>query len=121
MHTKPNYALTPGRLATPNNRGFIEYRYAEHIPYCRNDVSFALQATVLNRYNIPLADRDKYKIDHLIPLLCGGSNSLENLWPQPIAEAEEKAKLEYRLYLQLRDGKITQNQVIREIDNWFNR
>jgi hypothetical protein len=75
----------------------------------------------LHQYNIPLVDRDKYKIDHLIPISCGGSNSPDNLWPQPIAEAAEKAKLEQDLYLRLKAGYIAQAQAIKEIYNWFYR
>jgi hypothetical protein len=121
MHTKPNPVLTPGGLCTPDDQDFKEYRYAEHISYCQRNVPFALQFSVLHRYNIPLADRNKYKIDHLIPLTCGGSNSLDNLWPQPIAEALEKERLEHVLYLQLRAGNITQAQVVKDIYNWFYR
>ena len=115
MHTKPNPVPTPGCLCTANDPDFMEYRYAEHIPYCRHSLTFALQATVFNRYNIRLADRNKYEIDYLIPTACGLSNSLDNLWPQPIAEAAEKNKLEDILYRLLQAGSISQAEIVREI------
>jgi hypothetical protein len=121
MHTKPNPVLTPGCLCSVNDHDFKEYRYAEHIAYCQRNVPFALQFSVLHRYNIPLAARNKYKIDHLVPIACGGSNSLDNLWPQPIAEVVEKAKLENDLYLRLKAGTITQQEAIQDIYNWFYR
>jgi hypothetical protein len=121
MHAKPNFALTPGCLCTASDPDFHEYRYAEHIPYCKCNGTSSWGTTVLNRYNIPLADRNKYKIVHIIPIACGGSNSLDNLWPQPTAEADDKARLDNQLYLRLCAGSTTQAEVVREIYSWFNR
>ena len=39
-------------------------------------------------------DRYSYECDHLVPLALGGSNAVENLWPQPNAEAALKDALE---------------------------
>jgi hypothetical protein len=121
MHTKPNPVLTPGHLCTANDVDFLGRRYPEQIPLCTRNILPETKVAVLHQYNIPLADRDKYKIDHLIPLVLGGSNSIDNIWPQPIAEAKEKDKFVMDLYLRLKAGYITQQEAIQEIENWFYR
>ncbi len=51
---------------------------------------------VFRAYGIPdtPTDRYSYECDHLVPLALGGSNVVENLWPQPNAEAALKDRLE---------------------------
>jgi hypothetical protein len=40
-----------------------------------------------------------YQIDHLVPLELGGApDDVRNLWPQPIAEAKVKDRIEDRLH-----------------------
>jgi hypothetical protein len=51
-----------------------------------------------------------YEIDHLISLELGGSNDIENLWPQPYAPkpgAREKDKVENWLHRRVCSGQIT--------------
>lgn len=62
-----------------------------------------------------------YEIDHLISLELGGSNDERNLWPQPIAEARVKDKLENRLHRQVCHGKtrLTDAQsLVKECTAW---
>jgi hypothetical protein len=51
-----------------------------------------------------------YEVDHLISLELGGSNAIENLWPEaasPKPGFHEKDKLENALHRQVCDGTIT--------------
>ena len=63
-----------------------------------------------------------YEEDHLIPLNLGGHpTSPDNLWPQPIQEAQAKDKLEYALNRAVCAGRMTlaaAQQKIKEPRNW---
>lgn len=79
----PDDKMTPGSLCTHPDA----HRYPEKIPYCNRDVSSGEKWAVINKYNaagwrIEKRDRQNFKIDHLIPLCAGGSNEMNNLWPQ---------------------------------------
>ena len=58
--------------------------------------------------------------DHLISLELGGSNDLTNLWPEPIAEAHVKDRLENYLHAQICAGKMQLPDVQKRIaTNWI--
>lgn len=119
--TAPDFSLTPGKLCTPQDRDFVEFRYPERVPYCKRDVPSELKSKVAALYGIPREKWPDYEFDHLIPLGIGGNSSLENLWPQPRGSAESDGKdtLEYQLYAQLKAGTITQAAAVRKIYDWF--
>jgi hypothetical protein len=51
-------------------------------------------------YGVSIHDREFYQVDHLIPISLGGSNAIQNLWPQPYAgspNADTKDLLERQL------------------------
>lgn len=119
---RPDSSITPGKLCTTADPDFDEARYAERIAHCRRHVTPSMKREVAARYGVPQSDWSLYEFDHLIPLAIGGGNSLENLWPEPDADNQgegSKDKLEMRLYLQMRDGKITQAEAVRQIYAWF--
>ena len=80
----PNPQVTPGTLCHQAD----SYRYPEHIPYCNRAVGSDLKNELIQSYDrqfgytIEQMDRQKFKIDHFIPLCAGGGNDRENLWPQ---------------------------------------
>jgi hypothetical protein len=120
--TKPNPALTPGELCTPSNKDFTGYRYAAHVAYCKRDVTDEMKAQIAKSYgDIPKSDWDNYEFDHLIPLNAGGDSSIANLWPQPIAEAKEKDKVEQQCYDGLNGGTLTQAQCVQMIWDWIDQ
>jgi hypothetical protein len=45
-------------------------------------------------YGVPWAERHNYELDHLIPRCLGGADEMANLWPQPLAEAVRKDRVE---------------------------
>ncbi|MDE2491931.1 MAG: hypothetical protein KGM24_13880 [Elusimicrobia bacterium] len=119
---QPDYSYTPGHLCTPSDPNFKEYRYAEHIPYCQRNVTYAMKQEIAAHYGVPQSDWPSYEFDHLIPLAIGGDSSVDNLWPQPHGMPDGsngKDKLEYQLYLQMKNGAITQAQAVKEIYDWF--
>jgi hypothetical protein len=119
---KPNPTLTPGELCTPSNKDFSGYRYAAHIAYCNRDVTQEMKQQIAQAYgNIPESEWSNYEFDHLIPLNAGGDSSIANLWPQPIAEAKEKDKVEEQCYEGLNNGTLTQAQCIQMIWNWIDQ
>ena len=38
---------------------------------------------VFREYGIADGERNKYEIDHLVPVELGGANNIKNLWPEP--------------------------------------
>jgi hypothetical protein len=69
-------------------------------------------------YGIPKSDYKLYEWDHYIPLNAGGSDDASNLWPQPLAEAHEKDKVEMQVYNGLASGEIDQDEAIATIRSW---
>lgn len=63
------------------------------------------------------------EVDHLISLELGGSNSIQNLWPQPYVPtpgAHEKDRLEARLHALVCDGQLPLTQAQKEIrTDWY--
>jgi hypothetical protein len=61
-------------------------------------VTFAMKKEVYASYKIPVTERSKYVIDHLIPRELGGADEVANLWPQTRAEAKIKDRIENALH-----------------------
>ncbi len=120
----PDWSFTPGRLCNASDPDFQEYRYAEHIPYCKRNVTPAMKKQIAEHYGVPQSDWDNYEFDHLIPLSIGGDSHVDNVWPQPHMPGSPdgslaKDKLEDQLYLQISKGEITQAQAVQQIYAWF--
>jgi len=121
---QPDWNVTPGKLCTPDDTNFKEYRYPEHIPYCNRHVTREMKLQVATDYGgIPQSEWPKYEFDHLIPLGIGGNSSTDNLWPQPRGDEESdgKDKLENTLYKQLSAGAITQAEAVNQTYAWFKK
>lgn len=72
-------------------------------------VTTAMKASVFLRYNIHNGFSG-YEVDHMVPLELGGSNDLDNLWPQPYAlkyGARQKDVVENSLHRRACLGAIT--------------
>jgi hypothetical protein len=109
--TLPDPTLTSGSYCTPSDPDFREYRYAEQIPWCARNVDSETKLLIYSDYGIEPSH--EYTIDHLIPLALGGSNHVDNLWPQH--ESVYSGRLEYELYLRLKRGEITQQEAVNKI------
>ena len=108
----PDLTITPGALCGTPDR----YRYPEQIGYCERDVSSWTKELVFIAYrNLGFSlsgERSRYKVDHFIPLCAGGSNEIENLWPQYDTISLLTDPLEPLACKVLEKGKITQKAVI---------
>lgn len=115
MHPDP--LLTPGSTCTSPNT----YRYPEHIPYCTRNVTTGTKKQIIVTYDeqrgfaVGLMERSLIKIDHYIPLCMGGSNKVNNLWPQYKDVYEQTDALEGRLCELLAGAKLTQATAIAMI------
>ncbi len=113
----PNSRLTPGSMCkTPS-----EYRYPERIAYCARAVKSERKDQVVALYDRTLGTRiaqqgrRNFKIDHLIPLCMGGSNEMDNLWPQHPEIYTLTDPVEGTLCTLLQQGKIRQSEAVRLI------
>jgi hypothetical protein len=114
----PDPMLTPGKLCTPEDPNFLEFRYKEHIPYCQRNVPTAVRNGVANAYGVPVASLKNYEMDHFLPLSAGGSDDATNLWPQPHELALEKDMLELEVFDGMNAGTMTQAEAIAKIRAW---
>ena len=100
----PDPALTPGAVYRVESAQLFTSGYASSV----RNVSNKTKREVYRRYGVT-PDSSKYEVDHLIPLLLGGSNDVSNLWPMPYDGqygAREKDKLEVRMLAELRRGTV---------------
>lgn len=109
----PDPTLTPGatrdvtlhEICTPGAAGKAR------------EVSSKTKREVYQRYHVTPRP-GAYEVDHLISLELGGSNDIENLWPQPYfgkANAHDKDRLENQLHAQVCRGEVTLTEAQRAI------
>jgi hypothetical protein len=117
----PNEKTNPGHFCTTKDSHFKEYRYSEKIAYCRRSVSKGKKNYVYEVYGIPKKCRGSYTIDHIIPLSLGGSNQVENLWPEHRNVKKTRQNLEFELYVAVRDSEMLRDEAVAELlDEKFN-
>jgi hypothetical protein len=108
----PDLSLTPGSLCDHPD----SYRHPEQIPYCERAVnSFAKEAVFIAYKNIGFrlnSDRANFKVDHFIPLCAGGSNNMDNLWPQHHTLSTITDQIESMGCEKLSKGKILQKDLV---------
>ncbi len=100
----PNRALTPGGILTHSAAVVCRPGYASsvrNVPTAESDAVYA-------RYHVahvPYA----HEVDHLVSLELGGSNAIQNLWPEPYAGrwgARTKDRLENTLHDLVCAGRV---------------
>lgn len=85
-------------------------------------VTEAMKREVARRYGL---HRDQIKgsgrcceIDHLIPRELGGADDVDNLWPQPWADAHAKDKRENQLHRDVCAGTVTLKDAQEQMRMW---
>ena len=103
-HDKPNPRLTPGDVLNVTADDLCKPGHTE----IEGKISVQVKSQVFDRYGIH-GDLIGHNVDHLIPPELGGSNSLKNLWPQPLAGEwtnQMKNRLERRLHKMVCSGTL---------------
>lgn len=106
----PIRSLTPGAVLTTDVRVIRQPGYARTVRNVTSQEKAAVAAAY--RYTGPSSG---VEYDHLVSLELGGSNDQTNLWPQPIAEAHIKDRLENYLRAQVVAGRMSLPDVQRRI------
>ena len=111
----PNAALTPGAVLTSDVNTICKTGYSSTV---RNVTGAEKQQAAAEYHYTGPSSGVEY--DHLISLELGGGNDLKNLWPQPIAEAHVKDRLENYLHAAVCSGKMQLPDVqARVAANWI--
>lgn len=94
----PDPKLTPGAVASTDLAAICAPGYARsHRLYeIAREAYWSLTDHVLRTYGVH--DRHAVELDHRVPLALGGANSWLNVWPQPLAEARIKDRLEIAVW-----------------------
>lgn len=128
----PNPEVTPGLVRTisspgSSNRGPGRPLTAAQVCAVkwgldRRHVTAAMKRRVCAAYGIPAVDCNgrKYEIDHLIPRELGGADDVRNLFPQPLAQARLKDRLENWLHRQVCSANVSLPDAQKVIAaDWF--
>ena len=116
----PNAALTPGAVLTTDATIVCKSGYASSV----RDVPTSERRSVFVAYGLAYPPPSgAYEVDHLISLELGGSNTIENLWPEPYKDpngAHLKDRLENYLHEQVCTGKLDLLKAQHQIaTNWY--
>ena len=116
----PNHALTPGATNPAVTQANIKKTIcvSGYTKTIRPPVSYtnALKKKQIAQYKYTDRVLSHYEEDHLIPLAVGGNpRDPSNLWPEPLASAKKKDKLEKRAQTLVCAGKVPLKNMQREI------
>ena len=110
----PNPKLTPGVVREVTKDDLCDSRYRSY----DGSLSVTVKRKVFDVYGVNPQLPVAYNVDHLIPVSLGGTNAIENLWPQPLAGEWNHLKknlLERRLYKLVCSGSLDLQKVQQEI------
>lgn len=106
MHIEPDPVLTPGAILTTDPAVVSKPGYAKSV----RSVTEETKQAAYRRYNVIPTAGQHFEVDHLISLELGGSNDIENLWPEPYWgdwNAHQKDALENRLHNLVAAGRMS--------------
>jgi hypothetical protein len=110
----PNPKLTPGTTLKVSKDDLCGSRYKS----ADRSIPISLKRKVFDLYGIRADNPTPFNVDHLIPVSLGGSNSIENLWPQPLSgewSYHKKNQLEHRLHKLVCRGELDLAKAQQEI------
>jgi hypothetical protein len=114
----PNNFLTPGDTKKVSKEQICSSDFAAKMKPTKDSV----KEEAFERYGLRAGQFAGDVLDHLVPVELGGSDQLENLWPQPVKgewNATQKDALEQKLHAMVCDGTMelkTAQAAIRK--NW---
>lgn len=114
----PDPKVTPGAVLTTNKNIVCKPGYASGV---RNVTSSNKRAVYAEYPESTSVCKVTCEIDHSVSLELGGSNEIQNLWPQPYSSpgAHEKDKLENWLHKAVCSGQMSLVDAQTEIrTNW---
>jgi hypothetical protein len=109
----PDPKLTPGASLDVSREDLCKPEYISP----DRKIPIAVKCQVFDRYG-KNPDEVGYNVDHLIPISLGGSNSLENLWPQSLSvewSYAMKNTLERTLFKRVCRGELDLKKAQQEI------
>jgi hypothetical protein len=114
----PSSFLTPGDARKVTKEQICAPGYLESIKPTR----ISMKEEAFSRYGLRDGQSKTEVLDHLIPVSLGGTDSVENLWPEPEKgdwNATQKNALELKLVTMVCDGTLTVKQAQTAIKkNW---
>jgi hypothetical protein len=114
----PDHRLTPGKTVRVGKAKLCRPAYASRVP----KVSRRQKARAFVRYGVKRSAH-AVTLDHLVSVNLGGSNSLDNLWPERYDGswgAIKKNRLEKRLHALVCSGALRLGSARRQIShNWI--
>ncbi len=119
---RPDLSLTPGATDPRTTQATIGSTICE-VGYTKTvrDVPDTERQQAFARYGVDWSTRSSYEVDHLIALELGGSNDIDNLWPEPSDgenNSHDKDKVENRLHQQVCSGAMTLAGAQARIMHW---
>jgi hypothetical protein len=114
----PSSMLTPGDARKVTREQICAPDYAASLKPTKDSVI----EEAFSRYGLRDGKSSSAVLDHLIPVALGGTDSVENLWPEPAKgdwNASQKDALEQKLLGLVCDGSMTVKQAQAAIKkNW---
>jgi len=114
----PSSFLTPGDARKVSKEQICAPGYAASIKATKEST----KEEAFSRYGLRDGKSTTETLDHLIPVELGGTDSVENLWPEPARgewNAAQKDALEQKLLALVCDGTLTVKQAQSAIKkNW---
>jgi len=115
----PDSALTPGATLDVTAQDICVPGYSKRV----RNVPAAVKRRAYAEYGIASHEPGEYEVDHLISLELGGSNSIQNLWPESFRtqpwNARTKDQLENELHRLICAGQVDLGTAQEEIaGNW---
>jgi hypothetical protein len=115
----PNPRLTPGDVLAVGVPAVCTTGYSKSV----RDVPASVKRLVYGKYGWESKPGICCEVDHLIPLALGGSNQVENLWPEPYNikwNAHVKDALETYLHRRVCSGQLSLREAQSAIArNWI--
>jgi hypothetical protein len=101
----PDRKLTPGDTVNVTKSDLCDAGN----PNRAGAIPITVKRQVFDRYGIKSTEPGGYNVERLIPTNLGGSNSIKNLWPQPLSgewNYSLKNRLEHRLHKMVCSGEL---------------